>query len=196
MKTAWLCIILNRRLYKKGIEACKNEMQRLMGNSFIDLQIVDDGFEEECYAFIKCDISGNYMEKLRYSSYVDKVLASYDSPTYLQDEEVKKFVTVEEKELECFQYGDIVKIEGESAYVGLNGVIVLVADLKSQVLFRFHTMSQKMWFENNDLKKNGSIFTYINLPIDCTIIKHPVSEGKYIVNPSESDRGTHRPDNR
>jgi hypothetical protein len=159
-------------------------MSKLMGSSFCDFRMPDDGVGDYCYAFIKCSLEEGYMEKLRRSPHVLMVLESYDSPTFLGDDEVENFIVVEDEvEAPCLAYGDEVKVGGDSPYVGLCGIAVFAGCEATQVLFRFHTISRRIWLPNRVLRKTGNVFSRLKFPVaDVEDFlrklerKHPVSE--------------------
>lgn len=199
MKIAWLCIIMSKSICSHGVEAVKTEVRRLAGDSYVDFCLVDDGFGEDCYAFVKCRVMGTFLDEFRRSPYVVSVLSSYDNPTYLEEDEVKKFITIEEEAPTCLSYGDMVEVNSEGVYGGLHGVTVFGGCEESQVLFRFHTVTRRVWLNNKDLKRVGSVFSYLKFPVLSDTFsrverKYPVLEEAKIVGASEFNWGSYRPD--
>lgn len=195
---SWLCIVLGKNLCSQGEAAARHEISRLMGEAFVDFRMPEvDEFGDDCYAFVKCKVDVPFMEKLRRSSLVIAVLDSYESPTYLADYEVLGFVQEEEGSPECLSYGDIVNVEGEGPYVNLQGVVVIPGCTEAQVLFRFHTKSNRVWFGNTELCRVGSVFQYLKFPAtDNKLIqedkKHPYTREAHSVSTSKSNWGAYR----
>ena len=177
----WLCIVLSKSLCMRGAKVALKEVKRLAGDSYIDFRVVDVGFDGDCYAFVKCRIhlGSKYLENFRASHYVISVLSSYDSPTYLPDDEVEGFVVLEDEEVPCLSYGDAVMVGGDGVFSGLNGVVIFHGCEECCVMFRFHTVTIRQWITNSELSKTGSVFERLKLPVsDATLIrpnkKYPV----------------------
>jgi hypothetical protein len=170
--SAWLCVVLNKNLCTKGVDVAQKEMSRLAGDSFIDFKMVDDGFDNDCYSFIKCDVDID-IEGFRKSANVVTVLDSYDNPTFLADDEVMAFANVD-KEIIGTKYGDTVIVEGEGHYSGLHGVVIKEGDTESEVMFRFHTVTKRIRLSNEELFLTGNIFNKMKIPL--TNVK--LSEGQ------------------
>jgi hypothetical protein len=178
--SGWLCVVINKNLCVRGVEAVTQEIKRLAGDSFMDFRIVDDGYEGDSYSFIKCRLMGNYMEKFRGSPNVVSVLDSYDSPVYLGDEEVEQFIIDDSQdEVKQFVYGDMVLVGGEGPFSGLKGVVVGSEQLQSEVVFRFHTLSLRRWLLNEELILTGNVFSCLKLPV--TDISFLQKRGKFPV---------------
>jgi len=192
---SWICVVLNKNLYARGIEVATQEIRRLAGESFIDFRMVDDGFDGDCYSFLKCrkDVS---MEGFRKCPHVVSVLDSYDNPTFLGDDEVQSFIQEEEHDALCTRYGDMVIVEGESPFAGLSGVVIKEQPEESLVLFRFHTITKRKWLRNDELIVTGNVFKYLKLPVTNLRLqkghgKSPViTERTKGVNTGECDRST------
>ncbi len=196
MEAAWLCVVLSRSLCEKGADVVRHEIKRMTSDAFVDFHLVDDGFESDCYSFVKCKKGmGNYMEKFRASRHVMSVLDSYDSPTYLSDYEVRSFIKDEQrKEIRLFSYGDMVLVEGEGVFSKLNGVVVRPGDERSLVLFRFHTVSMREWLSNDELIRLGSVFDKLKFPVlsDVANRKFPVIKEADSVSSREPGGATDR----
>ena len=179
MEAAWLCVVLSNNLCSQGPLAARDEMRRLAGDAFVDFRLVDDGFDGECYSFLKCRPDMLNMEPLRQSKRVTNVLSSYNEPSYLKDDEVYGFVVDEDVEaLECMSYGDIVTVIGDGPFTGLKGVVVLAGCSESFVLFRFHTLSNHQWIMREELQVDGNVFDWLKFPVTedsfCQDGKYPV----------------------
>jgi hypothetical protein len=200
VESAWLCVVLNRNLCIKGIEVVTQEVKRLTSDSFVDFHFVDDGYDGDCYSFVKCRLMGDYMERFRASHYVVSVLDSYDSPAYLGDEEVEQFVVDDSQdEINQLRYGDIVLVGGDGVYSGLKGVVVVSEQLHSQVLFRFHTLSLRRMVSNEELILTGNVFSHLKFPaVDISFLqqrgKHPIMKEEGGVSSGKSDRRSNRED--
>ena len=198
MKIVWLCVVLSKSLCERGESVAEAEMKTLFSNAFVDFRLVDDGFGEDCYSFVKCHLEGDYLEKLSVSPYVVTVLSSYKSPTYLSDDEVENFLLKDEKDISSFNDGDIVRVVSKHVYKGLWGIVVFVDENKIQVLFRFHTVSRWIWFENSDLCVEGSVFNFIKGSVKkiepfSNQIESSVSQEARGVNSCEFNWRTYRP---
>jgi hypothetical protein len=158
---------LSKSLCTKGAEFAEREMRRLMGDSFEDFRMVDDGFEGDCYAFVRCHRESleNYMGAFRKSSVVVAVLESYDNPTFLSDSEVLGFADEEDEENFGTRYGDMVLVSGGGHYSGLHGVVVEEGLRESEVLFRFHTVIRREILSNEELILEGNVFTKFKVPV-------------------------------
>jgi hypothetical protein len=182
----------------KGIEAATLEIKRLTSDSFVDFRLVDDGYEGDVYSFVKCRLMGNYMEKFRASHNVVSVLDSYDSPVYLSDSEVEQFLVDDsQEEIKQFRYGDAVLVGGEDVFSGLKGVVVKAERLRSEVLFRFHTLSLRKWLSNEELILVGNVFSHLKFPAkDISFLqqrdKHPVTKEARGVGSGKFDRHSNR----
>lgn len=195
MEAAWLCVVLSRSLCEKGIDVVRHEIKRMTGDSFVDFHLVDDGFESDCYSFVKCRKMGNYLEKFRASRHVVSVLDSYDSPAYLSDDEVGAFIHDEQKkETGKFSFGDMVLVEGDGIFSKLKGVVVGMSDERSLVLFQFHTVSMREWLSNDELVNQGSVFTKIKFPVITSKRKFPVIKESGDVNSCKRNRSSDRED--
>lgn len=194
MNTAWLCVVLNRNLCKKGIDIVTSEIKRLASESFVDFHLVEDEYGGDNYSFVKCSLTGDYMERFRASFNIVSVLDSYDCPVYLSDEEVEQFIESGKVEnAQYFYYGDMVTIEGEGVFSGLKGVVIDATTKHSLVTFRFHTVSLQSWIENEDLVPNGTVFSHLKLPVtnpDFLVRrnKYPIIREEKSVSPGEPYR--------
>lgn len=190
---SWVCIVVCKSLFKQGPVAVRDEVKRLAGKSYVDFRLVDDGFDGERYAFVKCDLSNMSLEPFRKSPRISSVLSSYDNPTYLCDDEVYGFVVEEEERVVAVpSYGDMVEVVGDGPYSKLRGVVTLPSVGVSQVLFRLHTMSRRAWIENEDLDGYGSVFASVKFPTTqefCfDLQKYPVTEDNSYGSSWKSDR--------
>jgi hypothetical protein len=164
--SAWLCVVLNKNLCTKGADFAYKEMKRLTGESFVDFKMVDDGFDNDCYSFVKCSTETDvFMDGFRKSTNIVTVLDSYDKPTLLSDEEVISFLTDGEKEEFGTKYGDMVLVEGNGHYSGLHGIVVNGGEVESEVLFRFHTITRRKKLKNEDLQITGNVFKRLKIPV-------------------------------
>jgi hypothetical protein len=169
---------LNKNLCAKGDEKALKEVQTLAGESFIDFRINNDGFDGDCYAFLKC-LKSIDMGPFRKSSYVVAVLDSYDNPTFLTDSEVTDFTDVEDDEEKIFtQYGDMVEVTGNGYFSGLHGVVVEGGCENSLVIFRFHTVTKKERISNDDLIVFQNAFKKLKIPVKNIKLKKG-RDGKY-----------------
>lgn len=191
MNDAWLCVVLRKRLCRQGEEIVAREMKSIFGADLQDVHlVVEDEMDEESYCFIKCSHPGNYIEELRRSRSIVNVLAHYDSPSYLSDEEVNQFIAQGEAQSQCPVYGDMVFVTKEIPYDGLYGVVVEPDYERSRIMFRLHTTRTSAWLHNENLHRTGSVF-------DC--VKFPFETGNFISGESEDDvsksqfhRGKHK----
>lgn len=180
MDSAWLCVVLNKNLCTKGADYAFKEMKRLTGDSFVDFKMVDDGFDNDCYSFIKCSTNtDSFMNDFRKNSNIVTVLDSYDKPTLLSDDEVLSFINDGEKEELGTKYGDMVLVEGSGHYSGLHGVVIDGGTVESEVLFRFHTITKRKILKNEELNLIGNVFKRLKIPVTNVIlmegrIKFPV----------------------
>ena len=77
MQLAWLCVVINKNLRARGEEEASLEVKRLSGDAFVDFRMSDDGFEGDCYCFVKCKIDDiSFLQKFRRSSMIVAVLES------------------------------------------------------------------------------------------------------------------------
>jgi hypothetical protein len=171
---AWLCLILCRALCSQGELAARKEVAKLAGDSFVDFKLTDDGFEGECYAFLRCVPELLPMSNFRSSNRVIGVLDSYSNPKFLTDKDVQDFIKVPEKQSQTFKFGDTVLVlDGRMAK--LYGIVVGSAGNSSLVLFRFHITTREEWIDNNDLSLTGTAFSVFKFPVqkDC-LVRVPV----------------------
>ena len=190
-----MCIVIGKHLCSRGALVARQEVQRLAGDDFVDFCMADDGFGEDCYAFVKCKIPGNFMEQFRRSSNVVTVLSSYDSPTYIDEKEVIGFVEKDDGDaVGCLGYGDIVTVLGDTPYTRLKGVVVLAGCEESQVMLRFHTVNIRVWIPNLELQVDGSAFKYVKIPEteEPTDRKYPVLKETEIVIKQQPSWGAYR----
>ena len=199
MESRWLCVVISKNLCGRGFEAAQHELARLVGDCFVDFRMVDDGFDGDCYSFLKCRLDmGNFMEGLRLSANVMSVLDTYDSPSYLSDEEIEQFIVDDDDEVvQQLRYGDTVQVGGDGTFSGLKGVVTLAGLGESQVLFRFHTVTLRRWLKNEELILTGNVFSRLKLPVTdssllkCRSGKCPVVEERG-VSTGKSNRLSHR----
>ena len=197
MESAWFCVVLHRNLCSQGVKAARDEMWRLAGDAFLDFHLVDDGYDGDPYAFVKCRPDLLDMDGFRTSSRVLAVLDSYGSPTFLKDDEVYGFVVEDEPEAQCLDYGDTV-LSLEGPYSGLHGVVSLPGCVICLVLFRFHTISKREWIGNEAMVRTGNVFSRLKVPVlsDRLFLqekKYPVQESDLVYS-GQSDRQSNRAD--
>jgi len=165
VEKAWICIILSGNLQSQGIVAARDEVQRLAGDAFLDFRLVDDDYDGDCYAFVKCNLELLNLEKFRQSKRILNVLASYDNPAYLGDDEVYGFVVEDEEPMVCLDYGDLVLVTGDGPYSNIRGIVVMAGCEESLVLFRFHTISIRRWILNTELQQYANVFSWLKFPV-------------------------------
>lgn len=194
MQSAWLCVIISKNLCNRGEAEARQEIKRLTGDAFVDFRMSDDGFDGDCYCFVKCDLSANFIENYRRSAMIVTVLDSYENPAYLSDEEVFEFTDREEGDVLCPRYGDTVAVQGESPFSGLYGVVVEPGLERSRVMFRFHTVTKRRWLENEELILVGNVFSRLKRPViedkflQCRDKKCPVPKEKGRVSTGKRNR--------
>ena len=194
--SAWLCVVIGKNLCGKGMDVATREVARMTGDAFLDFQMVQDEFDGDSYAFVKCRTGTlDHIERYRRSSNVVAVLESYDNPSYLTDDEVSGFVSREEPGREELRYGDMVMVGGEGVYSKMNGVVTLAGAGEAQVMFRFHTVTRREWIPEDELIVNGNVFSRLKLPVSSDRLvrgekgKCPVVKEASDVDTSKRDRG-------
>ena len=197
MESAWFCVVLHRNLCSQGIKAARDAMWSLAGEAFLDFRLVDDGFDSDAYAFVKCRPDLLNMDGFRTSSRVLSVLDSYGKPTFLNDDEVYGFVVEEAVETQCLNYGDTV-LSLEGPYSGLHGVVSLPGCVTCLVLFRFHTVSKREWMGNETVVRTGNVFSRLKVPVLSDSLfgkdkKYPILESDLVCS-GQSDRKSNRAD--
>ena len=167
MSSVWFCVVLNKNFCARGVQEVSLEIARMAGEAFVDFRMEEDGFDGDCYSFLKCELeAGDFMEGLRRSPGVVTVLDSYDNPSYLSEEEVYAFTEVKEKPPLFARYGDTVAVGGEGPFCGLKGVVVTPGVEKSRVIFRFHTVTRKEWVKNDEIVLIGNVFFHLKVPVE------------------------------
>jgi len=141
-------------------------MRNAFEGDFVDFSMAFDG-SEETYAFVKCHNYHSHVDRLKHSPAIKTVLASFDSPCFLSDLEVKDFITSAKPTVESgvFKTGDVVRVKNGflSNLVGL--VIKAVGKRRYSVAFNFHIRRFRQRISAKDLILVGNVFRVVRSPV-------------------------------
>ena len=169
-QSQWVCLSIDIQ-YLKGdnfVDLIKAELVNIFGKDLCDIVIIADKLSDECYEmqlenylFVKVNNYHSYIDRLRDSEMIFGVLDSYETPSFLSDDEVYKFknsMQVKFGHMEQLQEGDIVCVK-EGYLKNLKGVVIkALANNKFKVIFKLYTKSfiKTMWRNNLVLENNIS----------------------------------------
>lgn len=190
----WICLLVNHNFLRRNSRSVEDEARRVFGKDMLGFEIMPEP-AEELYAFVKVRDYPKYIEKLRQSSAVKSVLASFENPSLLSDVEVQEFIesATPIQDLRQFRIGDVVRVQ-KGWLSNLVGMVVGISPRnKYSVLFKFHIRQFRNVLKAQDLMFLSNIFSVMRTPVthsNKSFRVHSIVESKN----DECDK--HRPQHR
>jgi hypothetical protein len=141
-------------------------MQNAFGDDFVDFVMTFDG-SEETYAFVKCLNYHRHIDRLKHSPAIKTVLASFDSPCFVSETEVRDFISSANPPVRSceFRAGDVVRVVN-GALSNLVGLVVEDAGKNRYLVsFSFHIRRFRQRIPAKDLTFIGNIFRVVRSPV-------------------------------
>jgi transcription antitermination factor NusG len=152
----------------------KDTVGQCFGDDLIDVVVMGEQLTESCvelsaenYVFVKCSDYFAHIPHLKACKAVYGVLESYDSPSFIPEEQVLEFnkVVTDKHSPFSLKVGDVVRVR-KGHFANLLGLVVQV--LPGQlyvVLFKLFTKVVTEKMRRNNLKYEKSIFDEVKFPV-------------------------------
>jgi hypothetical protein len=196
LRPVWVCLLVNHNFLRRRGSSVEQEMRSAFEGDFIDFAMTFDG-SEETYAFVKCSDYHRHVTRLRHSPAIKTVLASFDSPCFVSESEVRDFIESANPPVRSgeFRVGDVVRVVN-GCLANLAGLVVKEMGKNCYlVAFRFHIRRFRQRILAKDLTLVGNIFKMVRSPVTSEMSKRrqtPTRDVEKTGNEHRQNRTTHR----